>query len=224
VKWFVTLLGMGSGLAYLHSRGVVHGDLKSHNILVSSMGAPLLTDFGLSQAMEQSGSLRSMTLTSSNLKSSLRWMAPELLLFITADRNEATDIWGVGMVALELLSWEVPYADKKNDRMVFKALSDGELPVKPARRGDPEIFDLVWRFCLACWETDPRLRPTADEVVNVWFRNDEANKCIPNENSQAAVYGDSLYAVPLAGSEAVDPFRSQSNNINMGHLSPHPTP
>ncbi len=73
----------------------------------------------------------------------------------------------------ELLSWEVPYADKKNDRMVFKALSDGELPVKPARRGDPEIFDLVWRFCLACWETDPRLRPTTDEVVNVWFRNGE---------------------------------------------------
>lgn len=61
--------------------------------------------------------------------------------------------------------------------MVLKALTNGELPIKPARRGDPEIFDLIWRFCCTCWKKDARSRPNAGEAVRMWSTDRRDRNC-----------------------------------------------
>ncbi|KAG9095772.1 hypothetical protein FRC07_011032, partial [Ceratobasidium sp. 392] len=81
-----------NAVSYLHEIGVIHGDLKGDNVLVSSEGVVKLTDFGLSIAHD------------ANLKLSetdpgggtLRWMAPELLTD-TGVRCKETDVYALGM-------------------------------------------------------------------------------------------------------------------------------
>lgn len=57
---YILLLGIGDGVTYLHecSPPIYHGDRKGNNTLISNEGLPLLTDFGLSNIIEEVGSSR----------------------------------------------------------------------------------------------------------------------------------------------------------------------
>ena len=46
------LMGVAEGLGYLHSQGIVHGDLRGANVLISEDGVPTLSDFGLAKFLE----------------------------------------------------------------------------------------------------------------------------------------------------------------------------
>ncbi|TDL15432.1 kinase-like protein, partial [Rickenella mellea] len=86
--------GIADGLAYLHKEGVVHGDLKSDDVLISPSGVPLLTDFGISRAM-----VLTHTVTwSRELMGSVRWMAYELIAPQESGPQKITDVWAFGMV------------------------------------------------------------------------------------------------------------------------------
>ncbi|CAE6440093.1 unnamed protein product [Rhizoctonia solani] len=81
------------GLSYLHRIGIVHGDLKGANVLISEKGVPVLTDFG-------NAILRDQTLKFTQARSTggltARWSAAELL---RGDRHtEATDVYALGMM------------------------------------------------------------------------------------------------------------------------------
>ncbi|KZS88248.1 kinase-like protein [Sistotremastrum niveocremeum HHB9708] len=75
------LRGVLTGLTYLHSQNIIHGDLKGGNILVSNEGNAMLADFGLAQMVATDPTLTYMMSTSStltNLGGTVNWMAPEL--------------------------------------------------------------------------------------------------------------------------------------------------
>ncbi|QRV83777.1 kinase domain protein [Ceratobasidium sp. AG-Ba] len=84
------------GLVYLHEHGIVHGDLKGDNVLVSNHGVPVLTDFG-------NATLKDRTLmfsgTTGNNAMTIRWAAPELLRGETGHTTKA-DVYGLGMTIL----------------------------------------------------------------------------------------------------------------------------
>jgi len=96
------IYGIAEGLEYLHSKMVIHADLKSQNILISPNEVPLLADFGLSLALSQSASVS--TTTGNSTKGTVRWMARELLVSdgsgsgLPCIPNEKTDVWAFGMV------------------------------------------------------------------------------------------------------------------------------
>jgi len=163
------LQGIASGLAYLHSRGVIHADLKSQNVLISSDGTPLLADFGLSLTMSDS---QAMTTTSA--RGSLRWMAPELFRSDSGGKpskqNKTSDVWAFGMLAYELLTWKIPYFDKRGDHLVMLAIMNGLLPdqVDSDETDNPHIFRWIWDCCNACWRHDHMIRPTAVQLEHLW--------------------------------------------------------
>lgn len=135
---------IAEGLQYLHSKGIIHADLNSHNILISKLKTPMICDFGLSVQKSQ---LHTATDESESMLSSggtIRWMAKELLIFspdIPAPKHdEMSDIWAFGMVVYELLSWRVPYYALKEHFVAF-AIIKGELPEKPAVSYIPQIFN-----------------------------------------------------------------------------------
>lgn len=80
----------------MHSRGVIHGDVKGANTLVSSDHRALLCDFGLAKMVD--------TQTSSSLAGagSLRWQAPEL--FDGTPRTVMSDIYALGVTIAEVRS------------------------------------------------------------------------------------------------------------------------
>ena len=102
-------------LEYLHSEGVVHGDLKGANVLVSQDGKEIkLCDMGNSlllkapspglvsdNAIQQQASSRSLQSVNSLVYASPAWMAPE-----THDSKigKSSDIWSLGCLLVEMLT------------------------------------------------------------------------------------------------------------------------
>ncbi|KAL5638037.1 hypothetical protein ACGC1H_002340 [Rhizoctonia solani] len=84
---------IGDGLSYLHQIGIIHGDLKGANVLVSDDGIPVLTDFGNSIYSDQS---MRFTETTSSSSITVRWSAAELITGLGA-HTEASDVYALAM-------------------------------------------------------------------------------------------------------------------------------
>ncbi|KXN83031.1 Ribosomal protein S6 kinase alpha-5 [Leucoagaricus sp. SymC.cos] len=165
------------GLHYLHELGVVHGDLKGQNILISDEGRGLITDFGASHittATAASGTLSATT---------LRFTAPEMLLGDKKPSKEF-DIWSVGCLFYEVLSRKEPYYEYKYEVQIVAALSRKQPPMRPGTSTDnaeekddwdddfdqdwDTIDDQAWNLILKCCIPEPENRPnmaTVKELV-----------------------------------------------------------
>ncbi|AYU77803.1 protein kinase, putative [Leishmania donovani] len=91
-----------SGLAYLHSRGVIHRDVKPANMLLSSDGTVKLTDFGTSLVLSDNN----RTLKSNALAGTAAYMAPEC---VQGTYSSASDIWSFGCSVVQLITGHLPW-------------------------------------------------------------------------------------------------------------------
>jgi len=111
-----------SALSAAHAKGVVHRDVKSHNILIDGAGRVKVADFGIAQAGDPS-----MTEAGSILGTA-QYLAPEQARGDTVD--ERSDLYSVGVVLYEMLTGGVPF---KGDTAVTVALRHvNEVPAAPA--------------------------------------------------------------------------------------------
>ncbi|KAI6161233.1 kinase-like domain-containing protein [Pisolithus thermaeus] len=154
---------IASGLFYLHSHelGVVHGDLKSFNVLVSSDHRALLTDFGVSTL-----NISTFNMTVNPKRGiTFNWSAPELLEDFPA--SMASDVWAFGMTALELFTRAVPFSDCHSSKGVMSKILRGQLPHLPATESTQfRMTDAWWEICTSCWGYDPSSRPTMRDIVD----------------------------------------------------------
>ncbi|KAI6097179.1 kinase-like domain-containing protein [Pisolithus thermaeus] len=153
---------IASGLYYLHNHklGVVHGDLKGFNVLVSSDRRALLTDFGLSTLNISTFSMS----VDPERGFSLHWMAPELL--DDGHASMASDVWAFGMTVLELFTRALPFSGCPRSQGVITKIARGKLPPRPAPESTQfRMTDAWWEICTSCWENSPSLRPTMRDIV-----------------------------------------------------------
>jgi mitogen-activated protein kinase kinase kinase len=99
------------GLNYLHSKNVIHGDIKAANILTDRDANIKLSDFGASKIVE--GIPADLEVSQSgrcfeNCRGSLFWMAPEILYGEPYGRR--SDIWALGCTILEIASGCHPWS------------------------------------------------------------------------------------------------------------------
>ncbi|KZV99929.1 WD40 repeat-like protein [Exidia glandulosa HHB12029] len=149
------------GLEYLHSKLIVHGDIKGGNVLVSDDGVARLSDFGLSAVLYRQHSAERLDVQTEGVKVSLaaiitqhsyikgtcRWMAPELFVEDRPRQTVASDIWACGCLFIEVNSGIHPYHTKDNDFQVIVALSKAELPPCP-KTLSPILYALSQRCCM----------------------------------------------------------------------------
>ncbi|KAH8091804.1 kinase-like domain-containing protein [Cristinia sonorae] len=154
------------GLAYLHSKGVVHRDLKASNILVDENGQACLSDFGLSEIKKNTASIRvtEPSREASRWDCSLPWIAPEQFQH---GPSRASDIYSFSMTMWEVYTLRIPFeeAHARHDSKLFVAmLQNGGRPDKPdsLKTKDEDMWELIQ----AAWQTDPTARPDAQELSN----------------------------------------------------------
>eukprot|EP00475_Leptophrys_vorax_P043402 TRINITY_DN8351_c0_g1_i1.p1 TRINITY_DN8351_c0_g1~~TRINITY_DN8351_c0_g1_i1.p1 ORF type:complete len:312 (-),score=68.67 TRINITY_DN8351_c0_g1_i1:62-997(-) len=140
------------GLDDLHSAQILHGNIELSNILLSLTGEVKLTDLG-SRSLDE--------LVAVGLRSpSPTWTPPEIIH--QAEANEASDIWMLGIAAIEMASCETPYANMHPMRAMI-LISRDNIP-SPSLEGN---FSQDFKdFVSKCLQKDPELRPTAKELLS----------------------------------------------------------
>ncbi|KAF7967351.1 hypothetical protein HWV62_34655 [Athelia sp. TMB] len=146
---------VASGVAYLHSRGVVHGKICGKNIVVAPNGCPLITDAGLSQVIRSQEGIFPWALPSEYL----RWQAPETFETDLDDTYTASsDVWSLAMTILEVMSGRMPYYPRRQLHATAFAIMDGVLPQRP---DNDTVSDSLWEMLHAFWAKNPCDRPCA---------------------------------------------------------------
>jgi hypothetical protein len=146
-------------IEYVHRHGVIHRDIKSNNIKISSQGEVKLLDFGIAKV---EGTQQQLTQAGSVI-GTLQYLAPELIRGGTADASG--DIWALGVLLYEMVTGRVPFdADTVGD------LCDriGRVQYTPPAQlnpGVPREVAAVIRHCL-CKNPQERYRTTAELLAD----------------------------------------------------------
>ncbi|EEB05152.1 CMGC/CDK/CDK7 protein kinase Mcs6 [Schizosaccharomyces japonicus yFS275] len=132
--WMVMLL---RGLHFIHSRFILHRDLKPNNLLISSDGKLKLADFGLARDYGTTNNMSHQVVT--------RWYrSPELLMGARA-YGTGVDMWSVGCIFAELML-RTPYLPGESDldqlNVIFRALGSPDPSVWPAMKKLPNYVEM----------------------------------------------------------------------------------
>lgn len=128
---------IAAGLAFAHTRSVIHRDIKSENIMFAEDGTVKITDFGLSKITNQS-----LHTTVGTIAGTIAYMSPEQIQ--GGEVNNQTDIWSLSVILYEMLTGRLPFENDLQATLMYLILTTN--PTKPSDlRADisPEIEDLV---------------------------------------------------------------------------------
>ncbi|KAJ7266344.1 kinase-like domain-containing protein [Mycena rebaudengoi] len=161
------VLGVASGLQFLHENGVVHGDLKVQNVLVDKHGIPCICDFGISKVVNCRG------FTTSNVGTA-PYMAPELFCVVdgpgmnsrvssTPGTTPCSDVYSFALLVLEILTAAPPKG--RPSRPIVTARIFADLWPKRTDYDKREVPQRAWSVLDRCWSFEPLLRPSISEVL-----------------------------------------------------------
>ncbi len=140
-------------LEYIHQRGLIHRDIKPHNIHIDREGRVRLLDFGIAKRPD-------FARTAPGTKmGSPYYMSPEQTRGETV--TPATDIWSFGVSLYELFSGQIPFGGETPFEIARNIV---EAPVDLARLERMKASDQMRALIRDCLEKDPSLRPSATEV------------------------------------------------------------
>lgn len=146
------LAQVGDGLAYLHSKDIVHQDIKPDNILIDNDNNYLLTDFGISSRMRST--LRKATTMSGAL--TVAYAPPERF-----DQNPqnttAGDVFSMGVMLYELCEGDVPWMGSGG-----VSLLSGSKPPMISNKFSPELGKLIQ----SCMSLRMQNRPSAAQLAD----------------------------------------------------------
>lgn len=139
-----------AGLEYLHSRNVIHRDIKCGNILITKDGTVKLADFGIATNLSNE--------SGPDAAGSPYWMAPEIIELRGA--CTASDIWSLGCAIIELITGDPPFSEMAPMAALF-AMVEQPHPPLPSDCS-PQLRD----FLLKCFDKDTSQRWSATKLLD----------------------------------------------------------
>jgi serine/threonine-protein kinase len=130
-----------AALRYAHRQGIIHRDIKPHNVIVDREGRAKVADFGIARAgasqMTEAGSIIGTA----------QYLSPEQARGSVVD--ESSDLYSTGIVLYELLTGKVPFTGESPVEIAMKHLSQPPEPPSAHRHEVPHDLDLVVLRALA---------------------------------------------------------------------------
>ncbi|KAF9781244.1 hypothetical protein BJ322DRAFT_1111962 [Thelephora terrestris] len=158
------------GLRHLHKSGIVHGDLKGANILITDTEpvSACLSDFGCTTIVYDPG-FGMEPLESEVYGGTTPFMAPERLVPSKFGLEDGTptmeaDIYAMAMTIYQVLTGTLPFGKRTGPEVMFQLLG-GVRPSKPKNALELGLSDEVWKLLEDCWQTDRQLRPPVNDVL-----------------------------------------------------------
>lgn len=143
-------------VAYAHSRGVIHCDLKPDNVMVGRFGEVVVMDWGVSllAARESDSDANEPPVETRGFPADVAaliggtpgYMAPEQMAAAIDSIGPFTDVYALGVILYELFAGRRPYRGKR--ARLFQLAMQGEVPALPARDetiADDALFDIIVR-------------------------------------------------------------------------------
>jgi serine/threonine protein kinase len=153
-----------NALNYLHSRGIVHHDIKPENIIIDySQNTLKLTDFGSAKHLTKS--------YEGAVGGTLNYMAPEVLMNMRGAHHvcdKPVDIWSIGVLTYLLISGVHPFESKKSNENILNRIIAGKF------KFEGHVWDKVPKDCKdfikRCLVVDPKKRATiVDLLKHPWI-------------------------------------------------------
>nr|ADI24876.1 RAF [Bursaphelenchus xylophilus] len=142
---------ISQGMNYLHSKNVIHRDLKTNNIFLTEGTTVKIGDFGLATVKTRFDDTTHGVVPNPNPTGSILWMAPEVIrMTSTNPYSTRSDVYSFGVCLYELLSSMLPYDDIKNrDQILFMVGSGILRPNLGNLRNDtPKQFRTLLEECI----------------------------------------------------------------------------
>lgn len=181
-------------LHHIHSQKMMHRDLKSANVLLTSTGLVKLGDFGFSRQYEDSLSKP----VGSTFCGTPYYLSPEL--WRRAPYSKKSELWALGVILFELIALDRPFGGKTMDDLIKNILGGDYGPLPP--QTSPELSGIVAR--LLC--VDPAKRVSLEELFRDEYiraglvalrRGVEAHERIPPQvRAEVAAAVEVALAVP----------------------------
>lgn len=159
---------IAQGMKFLHSKRVIHRDLKTLNILMDKDNNPKIADFGYAR--------NNLSFYKTNRIGTSCYMAPEVILGNFYDYK--ADVFSYGMILYELYSNDLPYS-WIDSSMVEDAIID-----KKPLQFNYEISDSLKKLIFSCLEYESKRRPSFEDIVyrmieeNISFIGSPANEVL----------------------------------------------
>ena len=164
-----------AALRFAHRHGIVHRDIKPHNVLVDGEGRLKVTDFGIARAgasqMTEAGSIIGTA----------QYLSPEQAKGASVDQT--SDLYSVGVVLYELLTGVVPFSGETPVEIAMKHLSTVPEPPSAKRADVPRDLDMVVMRALA---KDPSERYQSAEEMDADLRRVNRGVAISPVTEEAA--------------------------------------
>jgi len=197
---------IGEGLEEAHSKGIIHRDIKSDNVMLNARHQAKVMDFGLAKLK---GALK-LTRSSSTV-GTLAYMAPEQLRGVEADAR--SDIFSFGVLFYEMLTGRVPFEGAHEAALMYSITNEPPTPLEKYIPDAPaELLHIINRSL----EKDPedRYQTVHDMVIDIRRMKKDSTRV-----SQSAM---PRMQTPQPGSVSSDSIPSATSGVS-GIVTPQPT-
>jgi len=169
LRWFTEA---SLALKYMHDKHVLHRDLKSQNLFLTSSDRMRIGDFGISKVLENTAAFARTAIGTPY------YLSPEICQ--EKPYSFGSDVWALGCVLYEMAALKVPF-DAQNLQALVQKIVRGPLPQIPAQyTGD--LRQLCWDLL----HRDQNQRPTSTDIIQRRYVQEEIRRMLHEERAKAA--------------------------------------